>query len=148
HRTPTTEFDDALGRSVLFREIALLVVAGAIASLMHGLAEQPYRAELVVEGNHRSKPGHLVEQVEKRLHEIVRLYRTARNVYNRPARLRPPIPTQIVGQTHAAGWISGHRVDASVGRARADGDYAKRLRRQPVNPFVGGDGLPRSGVRA
>ena len=59
-------------------EVALLVVAGAVAALVHRLAEQPGRPQLLVERNHRRQPGRLVEQVEQRLHEVVRLHRAAR----------------------------------------------------------------------
>src|SRR3954467_4534750 len=44
-RSPAAQLDDALGRAVLGREIALLVVAGAVAALVHGATEQPGRAE-------------------------------------------------------------------------------------------------------
>ena len=37
HRTPASEFHDAFGRAIDFCEIALLVVAGAVATVMHGL---------------------------------------------------------------------------------------------------------------
>src|SRR5436190_1226405 len=40
-RAPAAQLHLALGRVVVQREIALLVVAGAVAALMHGLAEQP-----------------------------------------------------------------------------------------------------------
>ena len=43
-RPPAAELHDALGRAVLGGEIALLVVAGAVAALVHGLAEEPASA--------------------------------------------------------------------------------------------------------
>src|ERR1700722_5309218 len=39
HRSPTPQFHDALGRSVFGGEVALLVVAGPVAALVHGAAE-------------------------------------------------------------------------------------------------------------
>src|ERR1700678_1665177 len=45
HRAPAAQLDDALGRPVLLGEVALLVVAGAIAALVDGGPEQPLRAE-------------------------------------------------------------------------------------------------------
>src|SRR6266702_5336888 len=41
HRAPAAELDQALGRAVLGGEVALLVIAGPVASLVHGRAEQP-----------------------------------------------------------------------------------------------------------
>src|ERR1700722_20331635 len=39
NRPPTAQFHDAFERTVLCREIALLVVAGPVAAFVHGLAE-------------------------------------------------------------------------------------------------------------
>src|SRR4051794_11528543 len=47
-RSPAADLDQALGRVVVVREVALLVVAGAVAALVHRLAEQPLRAQLLV----------------------------------------------------------------------------------------------------
>ena len=44
HRAPAAELHDALGRAVLGGEVALLVVAGPVAALVHGGAEQPRAA--------------------------------------------------------------------------------------------------------
>src|SRR5271156_205463 len=41
HRTPAAELDQALGRAVLAGEVALLVVPGPVAALVHGGLEQP-----------------------------------------------------------------------------------------------------------
>src|SRR6478736_10473283 len=49
HRPPAADLHLALGRVVVAREVALLVVAGAVAALVDGLAEQPLRAQLLVE---------------------------------------------------------------------------------------------------
>src|SRR5262252_9823897 len=38
HRTPASELDDALGRAVFVGEIPLLVITGAVASLVDRLA--------------------------------------------------------------------------------------------------------------
>src|SRR6516225_11488171 len=48
HRAPATQLDDAPGRTVSFGEVALLVVASAIAPLVDGLPEQPRGSQLVV----------------------------------------------------------------------------------------------------
>ena len=44
HRPPAAELHEALGRAVLVGEVALLVVAAAVAAFVDGLAEQPGRA--------------------------------------------------------------------------------------------------------
>ena len=58
---------------------------------------------------------------------------------------RPPadaeVPAEVVGQAHAAGRVAGHRVDAAVGGAGADGDDGPGLRREPVDPPVERDRL-------
>src|SRR4051812_14367039 len=46
HRTPAAELHDALGRAVLVGEVALLVIAGAVAPLVHRMAEEPRGAQL------------------------------------------------------------------------------------------------------
>src|SRR5712675_2768200 len=43
HRPPAAQLDQALGRAVLVGEVALLVVAAAVAALVHGRTEQPGR---------------------------------------------------------------------------------------------------------
>ena len=86
-------------------------------------------------------PGRLVEQVEQRLHEVVRLDRAAGHVDDRQPAGRPPVPAQVVGQAHAPGRVAGHGVDAAVGRARAGGDHGPGLRGQPVDPVAGRDRL-------
>src|SRR4030081_2655391 len=53
-RTPAPDLDEALRRVVVLGEVGLLVVARAVAALVHGLAEQPLRSELLVERDHRS----------------------------------------------------------------------------------------------
>ena len=89
----------------------------------------------LVERNHRREAGDLVQQIEQGLHEVVGLDRTARDVDDRQAGLRFPVPAEIVGQPHAAGRIAFHGVDAAVGRAGAGGDDGQRLGRQPVDPL-------------
>ena len=54
-----------LRRSILGREIALLVIAGAVATLVHSLAEQPGGPQTIIERNHRRQAGSLIEQVER-----------------------------------------------------------------------------------
>src|SRR4051812_22948762 len=129
-RPPAPDLDQALGRVVVLGEVALLVVAGAVAALVDGLAEQPRRAQLVVERDHRREPGRLVEQPDQRLHEVLRLYRAAGDVDDRQVAGRAEVPAQVVGEAHAAGRVAGHRVDAAVGGAGADRDHAPRLGRE------------------
>src|SRR4029079_3252218 len=52
HRAPAADLHQALGRVVVLREVALLVIARAVAALVHRLAEDPRRAQLVVERDH------------------------------------------------------------------------------------------------
>src|SRR5579864_5468795 len=94
HRAPASQFHDALRRSIHFGEVALLVIAGSIATLMHCLSEEPGGAQLVVERNHGSETGYLVEKIEHRFHKVVGLHRTSRNVDDRQAGLRLPIPAE------------------------------------------------------
>src|SRR4029077_1898307 len=86
-RTPAAELHDALGRAVLVGEVALLVVAGAVAPLVHGVPEQPLRPQLRIERDHRRLAGRLVEQVEDGLGEVVGLDRAAGHADDRDARL-------------------------------------------------------------
>src|SRR3954454_5785238 len=65
---PAADLDLALWRVVVLGEVALLVVAGAVAALVHGLAEQPLRAQGLVERDRGREPGGLVEQPGQRLH--------------------------------------------------------------------------------
>ena len=51
-------------------------------------------------------------------------------------------PAEEVGQAHRAGRVVLHRRHAAVGRAGADGDERRGLRREPVDPLVDGDRLP------
>src|SRR5262249_3091199 len=50
HRPPAADLDDALARAGRGREVGLLVVAGPVAALVNGLAEQPGRSQPVVQG--------------------------------------------------------------------------------------------------
>ena len=98
-------FTRHLGEPYSCGEVALLVVAGAVAAFVDGLAEEPVRPQLLVERDHRRQAGHLVEQVEQRLHEVVRLHGAAGHVDDRQAGLRLPVPAEVVGQAHAAGGL-------------------------------------------
>src|SRR5438094_6160652 len=71
HRTPAAQLHQALGGAVLGGELALLVVPGPVAPLVHGGAEEPLRAEGLVERDHGGRPGGLVEQVQDRLGQVV-----------------------------------------------------------------------------
>src|SRR5690349_3792296 len=54
HGPPAADLYQALRRAIFVCEIALLIIAPAIATLVHGLSEQPRRTKLVVEWNDRS----------------------------------------------------------------------------------------------
>src|SRR6478735_10189633 len=141
HRSPAAELDDALGRAVLRSEVALFVVPGPVAALVDRRAEQPRRPQLVVQRDHRSLAGDLVQQVDERLAQVVAVGRAAGDADDREAGLGLPRPPEVVGDTHGAGRVAGHRVDAAVGRAGAYGDDGGRLAGQPVQPLGGLDRL-------
>src|ERR1700686_1804106 len=82
HRPPASEFHDALGGTVDLREIALLVVARSVATVVHRCAEKPCGTQLIVQRNHGSEAGHLIEEVQHRLHKVVGLYRTSGNIHD------------------------------------------------------------------
>src|SRR3954451_10472726 len=148
HRAPAAQLDDALGRAVLRREVALLVVAGTVAPLVHGAAEQPGGPQGVVERDHRRLAGRQVEQVGQGLGEVVGLDRAARHADDRDAGLGLPVPAEVVGHAHRAGGVAGHGVDPAVRGAGPGGHDGRRLGRQPVEPLAGGDRLPGGGVVA
>ena len=52
------------------------------------------------------------------------------------SRLRFPLPAQIIGQTHAACWISLHGMNATVGGAGSCRDDCPGMRRQTVDPLA------------
>src|SRR5580704_10007190 len=141
HRPPASQLHDALGRTVHFGEITLLVIAGAIAAFVNRLAEQPRRAQLIVERNHGRKSRHLIEQVEDGLHKVVGLHRASRNIHDGQPSLGPPIPAEVIRQSHSSCGIAFHRVNAAVGRAGAAGYNCQRFRREAVDPLVGGNRL-------
>src|SRR4051794_16658651 len=142
-RAPAADLHEALRRVVVLGEVALLVVARAVAPLVDRLAEQPLRAQLVVERDHGREAGRLVEQPDERLHEVLGLHRAAGDVDDRQVAGRAEVPAEVVGEAHAAGRVARHRVDAAVGRARADRDDAPRLGRQAVEPPVQRERLAR-----
>src|SRR5579862_5146198 len=117
---PAAQLDQALLRAVLAGEVALLVVPGPVAALVHGGLEQPPRPERLVERDHRRLPRDLVEQVQDRLGQVVRVDRAAGHADDREPGLGLPVPAQVVGYAHGPGRVSGHRVDATVGGAGAD----------------------------
>src|SRR4029077_17198212 len=114
---PTANFHQALGRAIFLREIGLLIITGPIASLVHGFTKQPGGPQLIVERNDRRKSGDLVEKIQQRLHHVVWLHGTTRDIYTRQAGLRFPIPAEVVAQSHRACGISFHGMDAAVSRA-------------------------------
>ena len=143
HRPPAAELHDARLRAEFVGEIALLIIAAAIAALVQRFGKKPCRPQKLVERNHRRAARGLAQQIEQRLHEIIGLNRTARHVDDRDARLRFPLPAEIIGKAHRAGRIALHGVNAAVGRAGARGDDRPRFRRQPVDPVAGRDRLAR-----
>ncbi len=147
-RSPAPELHEALGGSVLDREVALLVVARSIASLVDRRAEEPGGTQRLVERDHGVVAGHLVEQVEDRLGEVVGVHRATGHVHDRKSGLRSPVPAEVVGDPHRPGGIAGHGMDAAVGRARADREDRRRLRGEPVEPLARGDRLAGGGIVA
>src|ERR1051326_4418685 len=81
YRSPTADLHQTFGRAVLVREIALLVIRPAVAALVNGLAEQPGGPQIFIQRNHGRETRHLIEQIQQRLHHIVRLHRATRDVY-------------------------------------------------------------------
>src|SRR4029077_2003992 len=75
------------------------------------------------------------------LHEIIGLDWAARNIDDRHARFRTPVPTEIIGESHCAGGIASHGVDASISGARPGGNDGQCLGREAINPFTGGNRL-------
>ena len=63
-----------------------------------------------------------------RLGQVVGVDRAAGHADDRQAGLGLPVPAEVVGHAHRAGRVAGHRVDAAVRRAGADGDDRRRLR--------------------
>src|SRR5581483_3207626 len=148
HRAPAAQLDQALRRAVLLGELALLVVAASVAALVHGGLEQPLRAQLVVQRDHRRGAGGHVEQVEDRLGQVVWVGRAARHADDGDAGVGLPVPAEVVRHAHGSGGVALHGVDAAVGGAGAHGQHRESLRRQPVEPFTGGDRLAGLGVVA
>ena len=87
HGPPAAELDDALRGAVGVGKVALLVIAGAIATFMNGLSEEPCRAELIVERNHGGEAGDLIQKIKNRLHEVIRLNGTAGDIHDGEAGL-------------------------------------------------------------
>src|SRR5271166_2232021 len=118
HGAPAAQLDQALSRAVLVGEVAFFVVAGPVAALVHGRLEQPLRPQRLVERDHRRLAGHLVEQVQDGLGQVVRLDGAAWHADDRQPGLGLVVPAEVVGYAHGAGRVARHRVDAAVGRAR------------------------------
>src|SRR5580698_8033211 len=122
-RTPAPQFDETRWRVVFRSELTLLVVAGAIATLMNGVAEQPRRAS-----------GRLPQKIQNRLGQIVRLRGTAGDAHDRNARARLPIPAEIVENSHRARRIACHCMDSAVRRAGPGRKHGPRLWREAIDP--------------
>jgi hypothetical protein len=141
HRPPAPQFNDALARAVLFRELGLLIISAAIATLVNGLAKKPNGPQGFIERNHGCTTSGLVQEIKQSLHEIVRLDRAARDTHDGNARMRFPLPAQVISQAHGAGGISLHRMDAAVGGACPGRHHRPGVGRETVNPLTGGDWL-------
>ena len=103
HRALAAELHEAaVVRAVLGGEVALLREAGPVAALAHGAAEQPLRAQLLVEVGRGREPGEVERQVEQRLGHVVRLRGAARDAHDRQAGRRLPVPAEVVGHAHRA----------------------------------------------
>src|SRR6476661_9383712 len=63
YRSPASQLHNAFRRSVNLGEIALLVVAGAIAAFVYSPAKQPRGTQLVVERNHGRQSCYLIKKV-------------------------------------------------------------------------------------
>src|SRR6185312_4678811 len=83
----------------------------------------------------------MIKEIEQHLHKIVRQNRTTGHVNDRNAGTGFPIPPEIIGQAHAAGWVPLHGMYAAVGSARSGGNYGPRAAGQPVAPVAGKDRL-------
>src|ERR1700752_4909670 len=57
HRTPASQLHNAFRGAVRFGEVALLVVAGSVATFVDRLAEKPSGPQLIIERNHRRECG-------------------------------------------------------------------------------------------
>ena len=140
-RTPAAQLHETLRRIVFGRELALLVVAAAVASFVNGGAEEPRGPARFVERNHRRAAGGLPEQIQDRLGEVVGLNRASRDANDRQPGARLPIPAEIIENAHRPGGIAGHRVDAAVRRAGPGGQYRPRFRGEAIDPTAEGDRL-------
>src|ERR1700726_4636773 len=58
NRSPASDFHQAFRRTVFAREIALLIVTGAVTTFMHCLSKKPSGAKLFVEWMEGSKARH------------------------------------------------------------------------------------------
>ena len=149
HRATAAELDQA-ARIVPIggREPALLGEAGPAAVLAGRPFEQPAWPQLLVEVGSRRHPAQMQDQVEQDLGDVVGLGRAARQADDWQPAMRAPVPAEIVGQAHRAGWVVPHRRDAPVGGAGTEGEDRGRPRRQAVDPVVDRDRLAVKGVDA
>jgi hypothetical protein len=148
HWTPAAELHDATRCAWLRGEFRLLIITAPVATLVHGLAEQPGGAEFLIQRDCRGSARRMVEEIEQHFHEVVRLHRAARHADNRQPRGGAPAPSEVVRQTHAAGRVPGHGVDAAVRSAGPGRDDSPGLRGQAVDPLARRDRLPRRPVDA
>src|ERR1700760_1113316 len=87
HRPPTSKLHNAQRRSVLFGKLRLLIVATAITAFMHRVAEEPCRAQRLIEWDHRCSAGCHIKEIQQCLHKVVWLYRASGNADERDLRL-------------------------------------------------------------
>src|SRR5580698_9057932 len=93
HRSPATQFHDALNVAILFREFGLLVVAGPVTPFMNGLSKEPGRTKAVVERDHGRPSCSHIKQIKEGLHEVVWLNGASRDAHDRNSGGRFPCPT-------------------------------------------------------
>src|ERR1700733_274215 len=105
HRPPASQLHNTKWRSIFIRKLRLLVESAAVTTLMHGIAKEPRWTQGLIEGNHRCASRCHVEQIQKCLHEVIRLHRTSRHTHDGNPPLRLPFPSQIVGKAQQSRLI-------------------------------------------
>ena len=107
HGAPAPQLHDALPGAVCVGELALLVVAAAIAALVDGSLEQPaWAATTSSSGIMGARPTAMCSRYS-RVSVMLSGWtgQPGTHTMGMPG-TRPPIPPEVVGQPHAAGGIS------------------------------------------
>src|ERR1700722_7525283 len=108
---------------------------------MHSVAEKPGWPQSLIEGNHGRSSGRHVEQVQKRLHEIVRLHRTTGDTYDGNLRLRLPFPSQVIWKPHTSCRVAFHGVNAAIGSAGSCRHHRPSAGSETIDPVTGSNWL-------